>query len=63
MESMARDRNTIAKRQREVAKKRKADEKRERRLKKKQSDAAPHSSPSEPLLDSADIAANAERED
>ena len=33
---MSKDRNTIAKRQREVEKKRKADEKRERRAKKKQ---------------------------
>lgn len=33
---MAKDRNTFAKRQREVEKKRKADEKRQRRLRKKQ---------------------------
>jgi hypothetical protein len=40
---MAKDRNSFAKRQREVEKKRKADEKRQRRAKKKQEQAVPQS--------------------
>ncbi len=39
---MAKDRNTIAKRQREVEKKRKAEEKRQRRAKKKQQADSPY---------------------
>lgn len=45
MVSMAKDRNTFAKRQREVEKKRKADQKRQRRAKKKQ-DASEDNEPS-----------------
>lgn len=53
---MAKDRNSFAKRQREVEKKRKADEKRERRFRKKQraeesseSDAPEDSEPTQEL--------------